>query len=85
MRWEFSHPQPFIRTREFLWQEGHSAFANKPDAEAEVFTILELYRRAHPALARRAGPHSGLRPNRSWERRGDTGESVLSLFALHRG
>ena len=36
VRWEFSHPQPFIRTREFLWQEGHSAFANKPEAETEV-------------------------------------------------
>jgi len=47
VRWEFSHPQPFIRTREFLWQEGHSAFANKPDAEAEVFIILELYRRVY--------------------------------------
>eukprot|EP00668_Euglena_longa_P040458 GGOE01053276.1.p1 GENE.GGOE01053276.1~~GGOE01053276.1.p1 ORF type:complete len:672 (-),score=157.60 GGOE01053276.1:188-2203(-) len=47
VRWEFSHPQPFIRTREFLWQEGHSAFANKPDAEAEVFTILDLYSRVY--------------------------------------
>eukprot|EP00667_Euglena_gracilis_P004093 EG_transcript_4109 len=47
VRWEFSHPQPFIRTREFLWQEGHSAFANKPDAEEEVFTILDLYARVY--------------------------------------
>lgn len=35
-RWEFKHPQPFLRTREFLWQEGHSTFANRPDAEEEV-------------------------------------------------
>jgi len=35
-RWEFKHPQPFIRTREFLWQEGHSAHATKADAEEEV-------------------------------------------------
>ena len=35
-RWEFKHPQPFLRTREFLWQEGHGTFANKPDAEREV-------------------------------------------------
>uniref|UniRef100_A0A7S1I9I8 proline--tRNA ligase n=2 Tax=Eutreptiella gymnastica TaxID=73025 RepID=A0A7S1I9I8_9EUGL len=47
VRWEFSHPQPFIRTREFLWQEGHSAFVNKPEAEKEVFDILELYRRVY--------------------------------------
>jgi len=25
VRWEFKHPTPFIRTREFLWQEGHTA------------------------------------------------------------
>jgi len=35
-RWEFKHPQPFIRTREFLWQEGHSAHASYADAEQEV-------------------------------------------------
>ena len=35
-RWEFKHPQPFLRTREFLWQEGHTAYANKPEAEEEV-------------------------------------------------
>ena len=35
-RWEFKHPQPFLRTREFLWQEGHSSFATKPEAEEEV-------------------------------------------------
>ncbi|XP_076817359.1 bifunctional glutamate/proline--tRNA ligase-like [Clavelina lepadiformis] len=43
VRWEFKHPQPFLRTREFLWQEGHSAFSNKPEAEVEVMQILELY------------------------------------------
>merc|ERR1712173_381892 len=25
VRWEFKHPQPFLRTREFLWQEGYTA------------------------------------------------------------
>lgn len=35
-RWEFKHPQPFLRTREFLWQEGHTAYAVKKDAEEEV-------------------------------------------------
>ncbi|XP_064604056.1 bifunctional glutamate/proline--tRNA ligase-like [Liolophura sinensis] len=43
VRWEFKHPQPFLRTREFLWQEGHSAFAGYQEATEEVFTILELY------------------------------------------
>ena len=43
VRWEFKHPQPFLRTREFLWQEGHSAFATRDEAEEEVFTMLRLY------------------------------------------
>jgi len=44
VRWEFKNPTPFIRSREFLWQEGHSAFATKPEADKEVLEILELYR-----------------------------------------
>lgn len=35
-RWEFKHPQPFLRTREFLWQEGHTAYATKEEAAEEV-------------------------------------------------
>lgn len=40
VRWEFKHPQPFLRTREFLWQEGHTAYEKQEDAAAEVLTIL---------------------------------------------
>lgn len=47
VRWEFSNPTPFIRSREFLWQEGHTAFATKEEADAEVLDILELYRRIY--------------------------------------
>lgn len=43
IRWEFSHPTPFIRTREFLWQEGHCAWAKFEDCEKEVLTILDHY------------------------------------------
>ncbi|OON13356.1 proline--tRNA ligase [Opisthorchis viverrini] len=50
IRWEFKHPQPFLRTREFLWQEGHTAFAEKADAEAEVLTILDLYAEVYQDL-----------------------------------
>lgn len=39
-RWEFKHPQPFLRTREFLWQEGHSAFATFEEAADEVGALL---------------------------------------------
>lgn len=45
VRWEFKHPVPFLRSREFLWQEGHTVFAKKEEAEKEVLDILELYKR----------------------------------------
>ncbi|KAL9243175.1 hypothetical protein vseg_017096 [Gypsophila vaccaria] len=47
VRWEFSNPTPFIRSREFLWQEGHTAFATQAEADAEVLQILELYRQVY--------------------------------------
>ncbi|CAH3119198.1 unnamed protein product [Porites lobata] len=50
VRWEFKHPQPFLRTREFLWQEGHSAFASYDEAVEEVYTILDLYRQVYTDL-----------------------------------
>ena len=43
VRWEFKHPQPFLRTREFLWQEGHTAHLTEDGAGAEVLEILEHY------------------------------------------
>uniref|UniRef100_A0A8C1FVE0 Bifunctional glutamate/proline--tRNA ligase n=1 Tax=Cyprinus carpio TaxID=7962 RepID=A0A8C1FVE0_CYPCA len=50
VRWEFKHPQPFLRTREFLWQEGHTAFATKEEAVEEVLQILDLYARVYEEL-----------------------------------
>lgn len=50
VRWEFKHPQPFLRTREFLWQEGHTAYAGADDAIEEVYTILELYAQVYEHL-----------------------------------
>jgi hypothetical protein len=49
-RWEFKHPQPFLRTREFLWQEGHTAFASQQEAKEEVLVILDLYRQIYEDL-----------------------------------
>ncbi len=43
VRWEFKHPTPFLRTREFLWQEGHCVFENYDEAKEEVLEILEYY------------------------------------------
>lgn len=50
VRWEFKHPQPFLRTREFLWQEGHTAFATKAEADKEVLEILDLYAQVYTDL-----------------------------------
>ncbi|KAJ3196156.1 hypothetical protein HK101_009896 [Irineochytrium annulatum] len=50
VRWEFKNPQAFLRTREFLWQEGHTAFATKEEASAEVMEILDYYRRVYEEL-----------------------------------
>lgn len=44
VRWEFKDAVPFLRTREFLWNEGHSAFATREEAEKEISDILEVYR-----------------------------------------
>ena len=50
VRWEFKNPTPFLRTREFLWQEGHSAFASRAEADSEVLDILDLYARVYEEL-----------------------------------
>ncbi|KAI1292291.1 Bifunctional glutamate/proline--tRNA ligase [Halotydeus destructor] len=50
VRWEFKNPTPFLRTREFLWQEGHTAYAKKEDAVAEVFKILDFYAEVYEYL-----------------------------------
>jgi prolyl-tRNA synthetase len=44
MRWEL-RTRLFLRTTEFLWQEGHTAHASADEAEAETLLILALYRR----------------------------------------
>ena len=43
VRWELSAPMPFIRSREFLWQEGHTVHISQEDANNEAYTILDLY------------------------------------------
>ncbi len=44
VRWEL-RTRLFLRTTEFLWQEGHTAHATEEDAEREAQLILGLYRR----------------------------------------
>ncbi len=42
VRWEL-RTRPFLRTAEFLWQEGHTAHATFEDAEAETLQMLDVY------------------------------------------
>ena len=44
LRAEIKSTKPFLRTSEFLWQEGHTVHATKEEAEKEVLDILEIYR-----------------------------------------
>jgi len=43
IRWEATETKPFFRTKEFLWQEGHTAHASDEDAWAETMTRLDQY------------------------------------------
>jgi len=43
MRWE-KRTRPFLRTLEFLWQEGHTAHATEQEAAEEVARMLDVYR-----------------------------------------
>jgi prolyl-tRNA synthetase len=44
VRWEFKHPTLLMRTREFLWVEGHTAFATREDADKEIDEIMALWK-----------------------------------------
>ena len=44
VRWETEATKLFLRTREFLWQEGHTAHATKEEADQEVMEILNAYK-----------------------------------------
>mgnify|MGYP002545731730 FL=1 len=43
VRWEM-RPRLFLRTREFLWQEGHTAHSTAKEAEEETIKMLNVYR-----------------------------------------
>lgn len=43
VRWEFKDATPFLRSREFLWQEGHTAHDGYESAQQRVRSILDLY------------------------------------------
>jgi prolyl-tRNA synthetase len=50
VRWEL-RPRMFLRTTEFLWQEGHTAHADEADAMRETLLALDLYERVAKDVA----------------------------------
>ena len=62
VRWEM-RPRLFLRTREFLWQEGHTVHATAQEAEAETTKMLGVYKEvsedilAMPVIAGRKPEH----------------------------
>ncbi|NQZ84877.1 MAG: proline--tRNA ligase [Nanoarchaeales archaeon] len=50
IRWEFKHSTPFLRNREFLWQEGHTVHETKEEAEQQVRDALDAYAATYEEL-----------------------------------
>ncbi|NHN47636.1 proline--tRNA ligase [Halostella sp. JP-L12] len=63
VRWEATETKPFFRTKEFLWQEGHTAHETEDEAWDETMTRLDQYERLYedvlaiPVLRGRKPPH----------------------------
>jgi prolyl-tRNA synthetase len=47
VRWEATETKPFFRTKEFLWQEGHTAHETEAEAHEETMTRLQQYERLY--------------------------------------
>jgi prolyl-tRNA synthetase len=50
VRWEFKQPTPLLRSREFLWQEGHTCHATSEGALKEVKEVLDFYHQVYREL-----------------------------------
>ena len=50
VRWETKMTKLFMRTREFLWQEGHTAHSTKEEADEEALKMLDVYREVYEDL-----------------------------------
>lgn len=61
LRAEIKSTKPFLRTSEFLWQEGHTVHTTRQEAAAQVDTMLEVYKKVieeHLAVPVQAGRKS---------------------------
>lgn len=51
VRWDTKMSKPLIRSREFLWQEGHTAHANKEDALKQIDEAVDFYSKSYDQMA----------------------------------
>ncbi|ELZ08934.1 prolyl-tRNA ligase [Halovivax asiaticus JCM 14624] len=94
VRWEATETKPFFRTKEFLWQEGHTAHATDGEAWEEVWTRLDQYARvleevlAVPVLRGKKPDHDkfpGAETTTCVEALMPDGKSVQSATSHHLG
>ncbi len=45
VRWEFKHATPFLRTREFLWQEGHCVYTSEEHVMEDCEKVMDSYQK----------------------------------------
>lgn len=94
VRWEVSDTRPFLRTREFLWQEGHTAHTTTENAAEEADLRLEQYKEliedefAIPSIAGYKPEHDkfpGARYTMTLETLMPDGRSIQSCTSHHLG
>ena len=94
VRWEATETKPFFRTKEFLWQEGHTAHRDSDGAWDETMTRLEQYERVYeevlaiPPLTGRKPPHDkfpGADTTTTVEALMPDGKSVQGATSHHLG
>jgi prolyl-tRNA synthetase len=94
VRWEATETKPFFRTKEFLWQEGHTAHATHEEAWDETTLRLRQYERLYedvlaiPVLRGRKPPHDkfpGAHTTTTVEALMPDGKSVQGATSHHLG
>ncbi len=94
VRWEATETKPFFRTKEFLWQEGHTAHETHEDAWKETTLRLRQYERLYeevlaiPVLRGRKPPHDkfpGAHTTTTIEALMPDGKSVQGATSHHLG
>jgi prolyl-tRNA synthetase len=94
IRWEATETKPFFRTKEFLWQEGHTAHAGHEEAWEETSMRLDQYEKLYeevlavPVLKGRKPPHDkfpGAHTTTTVEALMPDGKSVQGATSHHLG